>query len=142
MAEGLSGNCFCGAVEFDVTGEPAVMGYCHCVDCAQWAAAPVTSFGLYPMDSVRITNGEAHVGSFSKTEKAARKFCKTCGGHVITEYPGYGLVEVYPALVPDMVHKPTVHVHYASKTVSVTDGLPKFKDLPAEFGGSGETLPE
>ena len=22
------------------------------------------------------------------------------------------------------------------------DGLPKFKDFPAEFGGSGETIPE
>ena len=29
-----------------------------------------------------------------------------------------------------------------SKTVSVKDGLPKFKDMPEEFGGSGATMPE
>lgn len=28
------GTCFCGAVEFEVTGAPEVMGYCHCGDCA------------------------------------------------------------------------------------------------------------
>jgi len=26
--------------------------------------------------------------------------------------------------------------------LSMRDGLPKFKDFPAEFGGSGETIPE
>ena len=31
---------------------------------------------------------------------------------------------------------------YESKTVSVKDGLPKFKDLPLEFNGSGETMPD
>ena len=29
-----------------------------------------------------------------------------------------------------------------SKTVSVKDGLPKFKDMPEELGGSGATMPE
>lgn len=24
------GSCFCGAVEFTVSGDPAAMGYCHC----------------------------------------------------------------------------------------------------------------
>ena len=29
-----------------------------------------------------------------------------------------------------------------NKTVSMKDGLPRFKDLLADYGGSGETLPE
>jgi len=28
------------------------------------------------------------------------------------------------------------------RSVSVKDGLPKFKDLPSQFGGTGETLAE
>jgi len=39
-------------------------------------------------------------------------------------------------------HQPTLHVHYGNKSVSVKDGLPKFKDLPSQFGGTGETLAE
>jgi hypothetical protein len=28
-------RCFCGAVQFEVAGEPAAMGYCHCESCRQ-----------------------------------------------------------------------------------------------------------
>jgi hypothetical protein len=38
--------------------------------------------------------------------------------------------------------KPGVHVHYQETVLPVRDGLPKMKDLPAEMGGSGQTLPE
>ncbi len=30
----------------------------------------------------------------------------------------------------------------AMKSVAMKDGLPKFKDLPTDFGGSGKVLPE
>lgn len=142
MTEPHRGSCFCSAVEFEVSGAPVVMGYCHCTDCATWAAAPVSSFGLWPWGSVQITKGVENIGAFNKTEKARRKFCRTCGGHVITEFPALKLVEVYPNIVPGLPHNPTMHVHYAAKTVSIKDGLPKFRDLPANFGGSGELLPE
>ena len=142
MSDTFKGSCFCGEVEFEVTGEPAAMGYCHCVDCAAWAAAPINSFSLWSPDSVRITKGENNIGTFNKTENSFRKFCRTCGGHVMSDHPGMKLVDVYPNVVPGFTHEPTLHVFYASKTVSVKDGLPKFKDMPTEFGGSGETLPE
>ncbi len=35
-----------------------------------------------------------------------------------------------------------VHVNYAETVLPMKDGLPKFKDFPAEMGGSGENLPE
>ena len=142
MAETYTGRCFCGAVEFEATGEPAHMGYCHCVDCAAWAAAPINSFSLWPPESVRVTKGADNVGTYNKTENSFRKFCKTCGGHIFSDHPGMKLVDVYPNVVPDFKHEPTLHVFYGQKTVSVKDGLPKYKDMPEAFGGSGETLPE
>ena len=30
----------------------------------------------------------------------------------------------------------------AQLVMAVRDGLPKFKDFPKEFGGSGDTVPE
>ena len=142
MTNAYKGGCFCGAVEFEVTGVPAVMGYCHCDDCAAWAAAPINAFSLWAPDSVKITKGEENIGTFNKTENAYRKFCRTCGGHVMSDHPGMELVDIYPNAVPDFTHDPALHVFYANKTVSVKDGLPKFADMPADFGGSGETLPE
>lgn len=142
MTDTYQGRCFCGEVEFEVTGAPAVMGYCHCDDCRSWLAAPINATSLWPPDSVRITRGEANIGTYNRSEAAYRKFCKTCGGHLMTDHPGMGLVDIYASILQDFSFAPTAHVHYGKKTVSVTDGLPKFKDLPEEYGGSGEMLPE
>jgi hypothetical protein len=38
--------------------------------------------------------------------------------------------------------RPALHVNYAETVLPVRDGLPKFKDFPAEHGGSGEQMPE
>ena len=39
MAATHKGECFCGAVHVEVSGEPEVMGYCHCQSCRSWSAA-------------------------------------------------------------------------------------------------------
>jgi hypothetical protein len=135
-------GCFCGAVELEVTGEPVFAGYCHCHDCQAWSAAPINAFSLWKSDSVRIARGEADIGTFHKTENSYRKFCKRCGGHLMTEHPRMRLIDVYANLLQGYTHEPTLHANYASKMVSVRDGLPKYRDLPADLGGSGETLPD
>lgn len=142
MSDTYKGHCFCGAVEFEVSGSPALMGYCHCTDCAAWAAAPMNAFSLWAPESVRIVKGADSIMTFNKTAQSYRKFCKTCGGHLMSDHPGMKLVDVYPNVLEGFKHEPSVHVFYGEKTVSVKDGLPKFKTLPEQAGGSGEMLPE
>ncbi len=136
------GACFCGAVELAVTGEPVAMGYCHCSSCRVWSAGPVNAFSLWPPDAVRITSGAENVGSYQKTEKSVRKWCKTCGGHLLTEHPTFGVTDVYPALLPDLAFRPALHVNYQETVLPMRDGLPKQKDFPDEMGGSGQLLQE
>ena len=136
------GSCFCGAVEFTVTGEPAAMGYCHCESCRHWSGGPVNAFSLWNPESVKITKGADNIGTYSKTPSSDRKWCKTCGGHFLSEHPGMGLTDVYAAAIPDFPFHPAVHVNYQETTLHIKDGLPKLKDFPAEMGGSGDTLPE
>ena len=136
------GSCFCGAVEIQVSGEPAAMGYCHCASCRSWSAGPVNAFSLWKPDAVRVTKGAGGIGTYHKTDKSHRKWCKACGGHLFTEHPAWGLTDVYAATIPDLAFKPGVHVHYQETVLRIRDGLPKMKDVPKEMGGSGETLPE
>lgn len=136
------GACFCGAVRFKVTGEPAAAGYCHCDSCRHWSAGPVNAFTLWPPDSLRIVQGEEHIGSYSKTPKSIRKWCTTCGGHLFTEHPDWNLVDVYASLIPEFPFEPAVHVHYQESRLPMRDGLPKMKDIPEEMGGSGQAVPE
>jgi hypothetical protein len=137
-----TGKCFCGAVELAVSGEPVAMGYCHCNSCRAWSAGPVNAFSLWPPEAVRITNGADQVGSYQKTEKSIRKWCKNCGGHLLTEHPLWGVTDVYAAVVPDLPFKAALHVNYEDTVLPMRDGLPKLQDFPAEMGGSGVLLSE
>ena len=70
-----TGNCFCGAVEFDVTGEQIAAGYCHCRDCAHWGASPVSAYAIFPAGSVAVTKGADNIATYNKTPHLNRKHC-------------------------------------------------------------------
>ena len=53
-----------------------------------------------------------------------------------------GVVDVYASVLKDLEFKPAIHINYESTILPIKDGLPKFKDFPEDFGGSGELLPE
>lgn len=142
MSQTHQGSCFCGAVRIEVSGDPAAMGYCHCADCRQWSAGPINAFSLWAPDGVKVLQGAEHIETYAKTDNSHRKWCAKCGGHLMAEHPAMGLTDVYASILPSLDFKPMMHVFYGEKMVSVKDGLPKLKDVPAEMGGSGETLPE
>lgn len=136
------GRCFCGAIELEVTGEPAAAGYCHCRSCRHWSAGPVNAFMLFKPDAVRVTQGNDRIGSYRKTSQSIRKWCLGCGGHLLTEHPDMGLVDVYAAIIPDAPFRPALHAHYRESVLRIRDGLPKFGDIPASIGGSGKQVDE
>lgn len=136
------GSCFCGAVEFTVTGEPAAQGYCHCASCRAWSAGPVNAFSLWAPEAVEVTKGADRIGVYNKSEQSYRKFCTTCGGHLFTAHPPWKLVDVYAAVLPGLEFQPKVHVNYGATVLRMKDGLPKLKDFPKEMGGTGEVVAE
>lgn len=142
MPDTHQGTCFCGAVAVEVSGEPKAMGYCHCRSCRSWSGGPVNAFTLWAPADVKVTKGEEHVGTYHKTDVSHRQFCRLCGGHIMTRHPPLDMVDVFAATIPSVAFAPQVHVNYAETVLPMRDGLPKLRDFPAEFGGSGETVPE
>jgi hypothetical protein len=137
-----SGECFCGAVHLEVSGEPEGMGYCHCRSCRSWSGGPVNAFTLWKPEAVQVTSGAEYVGMFQKTPMSQRQYCKKCGGHLMTSHPSLALVDVFAATLPTLRFSPGVHINYAETVLPMRDGLPKLKDFPAEFGRSGELMAE
>lgn len=137
-----SGACFCGAVEVRATGQPVVMGYCHCDSCRHWSASPVNAFTLWKPDAVEVTRGRDLLGGYQKSGRSVRRWCRACGGHLFTEHPLWGVTDVYASLLGTLPFKPSVHVNYGERVLPIVDGLPKQRDMPAEMGGSGQLLPE
>ena len=142
MKDSYTGTCFCGAVELRVTGQPNAMGYCHCRSCRSWSGGPVNAFSLWSPDSVEVVKGAENIATYSKTEMSDRKFCRVCGGHLMAAHPPLKMVDVFAATIPDLPFNPQVHVNYAETVLRMPDGLPKLKDFPSEFGGSGVVVAE
>ena len=142
MSGTYQGACFCGAVELETQGQPNAMGYCHCQSCRSWSGGPVNAFSLWPTEAVKVTKGEDNIATYHKTDMSHRQYCKLCGGHLMTVHPPLNMIDVFSATIPDMPFQPQLHVNYAETVLRMQDGLPKLKDFPAEFGGSGDMLPE
>jgi hypothetical protein len=100
------GECFCGAVHIEVTGDPEGMGYCHCRSCRSWFGAPVNAFTLWKPDAVRITAETEHVSVFQKTPLSQRHYCNNCGGHLMNHHPTIGLTDVFAAMLPSLRFAP------------------------------------
>jgi len=142
MSTTHKGECFCGAVKIETAGEPEGMGYCHCQSCRSWSGGPVNAFSLWKPEAVKVTAGAENIKTFNKTALSDRKYCAKCGGHLMTNHPGLGLVDVFAATIPSLPFAPGVHVNYQETVLPMRDGMPKFRDFPSEFGGSGEQIPE
>jgi hypothetical protein len=102
----------------------------------------VNAFSLWKPEAVRVTSGAEHVATFEKTPVSQRQYCSRCGGHLMTNHPPLGLVDVYAATIPTLQFVHGVHVNYAETVLPMKDGLPKLRDFPKEFGGSGEVMAE
>ena len=141
MSETHTGQCYCGAVQIEASGEPLDMGYCHCNECRRYSTAPVSIFTLWKPESVKITKGADSLGKFKSSDLSDRRYCTKCGGHVMLDHPTLGLADVRVPL-SNFTFKPTVHLNYEETVLRMKDGLPKLKDFPTAIGGSGETLAE
>lgn len=142
MADAHAGKCYCGAVAIEASGTPDAMGYCHCNACRSYSGAPVGAFTLWKAENVKVTKGEESLGRFPSSDFSNRRYCTKCGGRVMVDHPGIGMVDIAPATVPSLAFKPAVHLNYEETVLPMKDGLPKLKDFPSEVGGSGEKMAE
>ena len=133
-------TCFCGAVEIDVQGAPLVQGYCHCTSCRRWTAQPFLAYALWPADKVQVTKGEETLGASRRNDNITQHFCTLCGGHMMATSSASGTADVFPMSIRDFDFEPAAHVYYSERAIDMDDGLPKFRDMPAAAGGSGEMM--
>ncbi len=137
------GACYCGAVTVTVKGPPAASAYCHCFECRKWHSAPINAFSIWPDANVTI---EGPTTTSTVSDASGRVSCTKCGGCVANLKPTLGMTVVYPMTLagPKGAFKfePAFHIFYKERVMDVCDGLPKFADMPEQFGGTGQTVGE
>jgi len=88
----LTGGCLCGAVRYEVTGEPIFSSQCHCRDCQRVSGSAFVATMRVPARMFRITQGTPnfYVKKADSGNDVTRAFCADCGSAL------YSLVSTHP----------------------------------------------
>lgn len=139
----LKGQCPCGAVNFAVEGDPVLQCYCHCRSCQLAHAAPLAAVALFPAEAVSVNGQTNRISVTGRPHAAQRISCARCGCRVLNipaGEKGDALRAIFPVLCdPGDWFTPSMHIYWAEHSVKIDDELPKYLDIPAEYGGTGRT---
>lgn len=128
-----TGQCLCGAIRYQLEGEPKTSALCHCSDCRRSAGAPVVAWSMFPEAALTILKGEPKTINSSGT--AMRSFCPDCGSGLFYRNAAVlpGIVDVQTATLdnPDLL-PPNVQIQVAERLewMSHMHELPAFERFP------------
>lgn len=93
-----NGRCLCGAISYQVTGEPEIVAHCHCQDCQRLTGSGHSTGAMYRQDRFQL-NGK--IGKYQLTSDngntVTRVFCPNCGSPIHgknTGMPGFVTVSL------------------------------------------------
>ena len=88
MSKPYTGGCACGAVRYEITGEPIVMVDCQCRQCQFESGTGRASHVTFKAAEVKLSGEASHwdmVGDGGTRKR--RAFCPTCGAPVYMTFP-------------------------------------------------------
>lgn len=95
MTEAYAGGCACGAIRYEMSGQPVFQNHCQCLQCQKRSGTGHSSYLTFPRrDAMRITGraSEWRVAGDSGNDKV-HAFCPTCGTPVYLSF----------SAMPDMI---------------------------------------
>ena len=130
---GRSGGCHCGAIRYDVDGEPQHVALCHCSDCRRSAGAPMVSWAAFTADALTVTQGQPI--TFNSSGAAMRSFCGTCGTGLFYRNADMlpGIVDIQSVTLDDPeALPPAAHIQVAERLhwMDDVDTLTRFERYP------------
>lgn len=131
----LAGGCHCGAVRYEIDGEPLTHALCHCSDCRRHAGAPMVGWTMYPESAVRLTKGALR--TYQSSQHGRRQFCADCGTGLfyLNAEMLPGLIDVQsatcdtPEVVPAQAH---IQVAERIDWMRHAHELPEFERFPPQ----------
>ncbi len=130
-----SGGCLCGAVRYEIDGEPIFSGHCHCTDCQKATGTGHVSVMAFPASAVKVT-GETrgYAVTAESGQPYTRNFCPTCGSLIFGEPAAMpGVMTVTAGTLDDTsLYQPQTVIYTRSRPAwdVIDSGLPEFEGMP------------
>jgi len=123
-----SGHCYCGAVRFEVSGEPIWIGHCHCDSCRRASGSVMTTLASYNTDQVKFTDTlPVSEANHPSGDGVIRSFWGK-GGSPVAYGPNGNVINLQLGLFNDPLQlKPQKHFFYDNKVdwLKADEHLPK-----------------
>jgi len=75
----IHGECFCGAVTYQVTGKLFDARSCHCSRCRKVFSGQASAYALVDPSEFEWLTGEESLSSYIGEHGAGYRFCSNCG---------------------------------------------------------------
>jgi hypothetical protein len=132
----LAGGCQCGAVRYEISGEPVSLYVCHCRECQKQSSSAFGISVIVKRSDFQLTQGEVKVWSRATDSgrTLACAFCPACGSRVWHEAVGAAeTISVKGGSLdapPDL--RSAVHIWTARKLAGVVipEGARQFRGEP------------
>ena len=134
-----TGGCLCGAVRYEIEGEPIFAGHCHCRDCQKATGTGHVSVVGLPVSAVKITGDtKAYAVTGDSGMPFTRHFCPSCGSLIYGE-PAVmpGVINVTAGTLDDTsLYQPQAVIYTKDRPAwdRIDSGLPEFEAMPSRPG--------
>jgi hypothetical protein len=131
----LTGRCLCGAVRYEIEGDPVIVAHCHCRDCQRLSGAGHTTGAMFPSAAVRVVGDVAEHSLVAESgTTVTRTFCPKCASPLFgrnTGMAGVMTVSVGTLDDPDALSPQVAIFARTRPRWDVMDGsLPTFESQP------------
>jgi hypothetical protein len=133
----LKGSCLCGAVQYEVTGEPQRFYHCHCSRCRKATGTGHASNLFLQPAALRWLSGAEQIRTFKVPEakRFTNTFCATCGGRLPRQPPDSDFVMIPAGSLDDAAPIKPQAIIFADSRASwscTDDALPVYPQYPPQ----------
>jgi hypothetical protein len=132
----LAGSCLCGAMKYEVTGEPQRFFHCHCSRCRKATGTGHASNLFLQPASLKWLAGEDQFRLFKipKAKRFTNAFCVTCGSRMPRHVKDTDAVIIPAGSLDDEAPlRPQARIFYESRATWSCDAreLPVHPEYPS-----------
>ena len=142
MAAGnnIRGNCYCGAVRFELVPPTEFASHCHCEDCRRSHGAAFVTWTSVPASQFRLLSGKEELKRYESHPGVFWGFCGKCGSSMLydaDDTPGRIYVTA-ASLVDPLDREPDSHMSFEERM----PWYPASQHLPCYRGKTDEKIEE
>ena len=135
-SKSVQGQCYCGAIRFELTFPTKFCSHCHCEDCRKSHGAPFVTWTSVPLSQFKLLAGNQKLRKYESHPGVFWEFCGGCGTSLFyrsNELPNRVDITVANLTGP-LDREPDSHASFEEHVswLTVADKLPQYRGKTQE----------